>query len=79
MANINTYTVHDGQTLFDVAIHKFGDPNQALPIAMLNGYAEVTDLPAAGDVLLLPDAQPIDYVVTAINNRNIVPATANPQ
>ena len=64
------------QTLYDVALQECGDQSAAVDIALLNGI-DVTDTPAPGTALLLPDIVN-RRVGKYYSDNKIKPATALP-
>jgi hypothetical protein len=72
---MNVYKTYDGQSFFDIAMHRYGDASMAVHIAIAAGVA-VSDQPA-GEVPL-PAADDTRYsaiTVQAIAGRGIIPAT----
>ncbi len=51
---MQSVTVRDGQTLFDIAIQSLGIVDRVFDVAQLNGLG-ITDELMSGQVLLLPD------------------------
>ncbi len=68
-----TVRVHDGQSLFDVAIQTCGSIEAAFDIATLNGRS-LTDILPPGLELAVPEAVNKD-IANYYANRNITPAT----
>lgn len=62
---MQSVTVRDGQTLFDIAIQQLGSVDRVFDLAQLNGLG-INDNLVSGQVLLLPDvafenATTVDY------------------
>lgn len=71
---MNSYTVHENQTLLDVSAHVYGRADVAVDLAFLNAVS-ITETLQAGQVIMLVDS-PADLLVKrAIESRNIIPAT----
>ncbi len=67
--------VKDGQTLADIAVQECGSLEALADIAVMNGLA-LTDVPAAGTVIRLPDRE-YDRVMREYCAANgVSPATA---
>lgn len=75
----NEYKVHEGQTLFDIAIHNYGSIEAAFELAASLNQG-LTDPLIAGILIELPQNIPAPwinrYITAAIHNRNLVPRTA---
>ena len=71
----NEYKVHEGQTLFDVAMHNYGSVEAAFELAASTGLS-LTDKLRPETVIQLSGQQTNPYVVASIQNRNLVPRTA---
>ena len=69
---MSKYQKHNQQSVFDIAMHHYGDASQAIFIAIANNQS-LTDIPA--DEVELPDAEINYYVVKSISNRKVIPAT----
>lgn len=68
-------TVKDGQTLADVAVQECGTWEAAVDIALRNGVS-LTDCPAAGTKLLVPDDATENRVMASYcKARDVAPAT----
>jgi hypothetical protein len=68
-------TAKEGQTLADIAVQEFGSWEAAVDMAFLNGLS-VTDVPAAGTVLSIPDNTYNQTMQIYCKNNNVSPATA---
>lgn len=70
------YTVKDGQTLADVAVENFGSWEAMIEIGRINGIS-MSETPAAGTVLAMPDAVYNRVVEDWCKNNDVSPATAH--
>jgi hypothetical protein len=70
---MNNVTVLPGQNLYDLAIQHCGSTEAAFEISKLNHIA-ITDTPAAGSIILVPDPY-LARVVSALNKDSSNPAT----
>ena len=68
--------VKEGQTLMDIAIQEFGTCEAALDIAHLNNMS-ITDIPATGKELILPDRVYNRTMMQHCKNNDVSPATAD--
>ncbi len=68
--------VKEGQTLMDIAIQEYGTCEVALDIAHLNNMS-VTDIPATGKELILPDRVYNRAMMQHCKNNDVSPATAD--
>jgi hypothetical protein len=57
---MQSVTVKDGQTLFDIAIQSLGSADRVFDLAQLNGLS-LSDELTSGQVLMLPD---VDFEAT---------------
>lgn len=75
----NEYKIHEGQSLFDVAVHNYGATEAAFELAASLNQS-LTEPLHAGTAIQLPKNTPSQwtnrYVIAAINNRNLIPRTA---
>lgn len=69
-----TYNVKQGNTFADIAVIATGNPDNAMPIAALNGYAP-SDMPTPGTVLNIPEDLPKDVRTANFFASNAHPAT----
>ena len=67
-----TYNVKQGNTFADIAVITTGNPDNATPIAALNGYAP-SDMPVPGTTIAIPDGLPAD-----VRTANFFAAIGNP-
>lgn len=70
--------VKDGQTLADVAIQEYGSWEALIAIARENGLS-MTEVPAAGAELTLPDAVWNRTMESYCKSNDVSPATARDQ
>ncbi len=68
------YTVHDRQSLLDVAVQQCGSMDAAFELALLNNKSVVDDL-VIGEELILP-AQTQQLVAAHFADNRLTPATA---
>ncbi len=76
---MRTITTLDRQTLFDIALQAYGRAEAAYDIALANDLV-LSDTPAPGTILMLPNVERTDKAVVdyyALNG--ITPATAASQ
>lgn len=67
-----TYNIKQGNTFADIAVITTGNPDNATPIAAINGYAP-SDMPTPGTVLNIPEDLPKD-----VRTANFFAAFGNP-
>lgn len=73
----NHYKIHQGQSLFDLAIHQYGSIEPVFELAAISKLS-LTDRLPAGTLLELPkhSGQTNPYVMASIQSRSLVPRTA---
>ena len=71
-------TVKDGQTLSDIAIQEYGSWEAAIAVAQENRMS-VTDVPKAGEELIIPDQVCNKTMQDYCRNNDVSPATARSQ
>jgi hypothetical protein len=73
----NQYKIHQGQSLFDLAVHQYGSIEPVFELAAISKLSLTDKLPA-GTIIELPkhEGQINSYVVASIQSRSLVPRTA---
>ncbi|MFC4262481.1 hypothetical protein ACFOWM_06315 [Ferruginibacter yonginensis] len=75
MLSQQQYSVHDGQSLFDVAACIYGDASIAFDLAIVNDLS-ITDKLVPGQKIQMVEAKIKQDVVRLYENNGTIPATA---
>ena len=73
---MQSVTVKDGQTLYDIAVQQLGSATYVFDLAQLNGLA-ITDEIVSGQVLLLPDVAFEDQATVDYFTKPLYPASGD--